>query len=270
MDLHPFDKTLALKRLDEGLWRGAPDPAYGNMVGPFGGATAAILLKSVLVDERRLADPIAMTVNFCGAIAHEPFVIETKLQRGGRTTQHWSIELKQGGAVSATASVVCGVRKAGWSHQQGRAPQIASPDAVPVMSTSRRPEWTRRYVMRVVEGGLGDYPRADGEIRNARTVAWLQDRPPRPLDFLSLAALSDAFFVRIMVARGTFQPMATVTLTTYFHIDGAELAKLGATPLIGEADAAVFQGGFADQSCALWSADGRLIANGVQASWYKD
>jgi acyl-CoA thioesterase len=270
MNLHPLDKALSLERLDEGVWRGAPDPAFANMAGPFGGTTAAILLNSVLLDERRLADPIALTVNFCAAIADEPFVIETKLQRGGRTTQHWSAELKQQGAVAATASVVCGMRKTVWTHQQSRPPAAPSPDGLPLSLTALRPEWTRRYTMRVVEGGLDDFPRSDGAIRNARSLVWLQDEPPRPLDFLSLTALSDAFFVRIMVARGTWQPMATVTMTTYFHLDGEELKAIGAAPLIGEADGAVFRGGFADQTCALWSADGRLVANGVQATWYKE
>ena len=86
-----------------------------------------------------------------------------------------------------------------------------------------------------------------------RTLAYIQDAPARPLDFVALAALSDAFFVRIMHARGTLQPMATVSLTTYFHVGAEELAAMGATPLIGEADAAIFHNGFADQTCALWT-----------------
>lgn len=270
MELHPFDKALALERLDDGLWRGAPDPAYGNMAGPFGGLTAALLLQAVLNDERKLADPIALTVNFCSAIAQEPFVIETKLQRGGRTTQHWSVELKQDGAVAATASVVCGSRKPVWSHQPARAPEIAAREQLTRSLFPGRPVWTRRYAFQFAEGGLDDYPRADGVIRSARSVALLQDDPPRPLDFAALAALSDAFFVRIMHARGTFQPMATVTLTTYFHLGGDELKALGAAPVIGQADAAVFSGGFADQTCSLWSEAGKLIANGVQATWYKE
>jgi len=270
METHPLDEALRLERLEEGLWRGAPARPYANMAGPFGGWTAAILLNAVMLDERRLADPIALTVNYCAAILAEPFVIEAKLQRGGRTTQHWSLELKQEGAVAATASVVCGVRKPVWSHAAARASEAPRWDALPRASMAERPEWTRRYYMRFAAGGLDDFPRADGEIRSARSLVWLQDFPARPLDFPALAALSDAFFVRIMVARGTWQPMATVTLTSYFHLGDEELRALGAAPLLGEADGAVFRGGFADQSCSLWSEDGRLVANGVQATWYKE
>ena len=269
-EAHPLDQATRLTRLDEGRYSGATHAAYANMAGPFGGATAATLLNAVLVDSRRLADPIALTVNFCGAIADGPFEIATKLQRGGRTTQHWSMELSQDGVVAATASAVCGARKPVWSHYPMKGPEAPPHDSVPEMPGDFRPEWVRRYAFRFFEGGLDNYPRQDGVIQSPRTLAYIQDTPARPLDFLSLAALSDAFFVRIMHARGTFQPMATVSLTTYFHAGAEELAAFGAVPLVGVADGAIFHNGFADQSCALWTPGSRLIANGVQITWYKE
>ena len=114
-DLHPLDAAIRLER-DGDKWRGATSPAYANMAGPFGGVTAAVLLNAVMIDERRLADPIAQTVNFCGAIADGPYEIETRLIRGGKNTQHWSVELSQNGAIAATSSVVCGVRRPTWTH----------------------------------------------------------------------------------------------------------------------------------------------------------
>ena len=107
---HPLDEAVRLVPLGEGWHAGATHPAYANMAGPFGGVTAAALLNAVIADPRRLADPIALTVNFCGPIADGEFEIETRLQRGGRTTQHWSMELRQKGAVLTTASAVCGTR----------------------------------------------------------------------------------------------------------------------------------------------------------------
>ena len=269
-ETHALDEATRLVPLGEGWWAGATHAAYANMAGPFGGVTAAALLNAVLVDSRRSADPIALTVNFCGPIADGEFEIETKLQRGGKTTQHWSMELKQKGVVCTTASAVCGARKPVWSHYPVNGPSAPPRDGLAEMSKAGRPEWTRRYSFRFVEGGLDNYPRDDGQILSPRTLAYIQDAPGRPLDFVSLAALSDAFFVRIMHARGTFQPMATVSLTSYFHAGADELAAIGAAPLIGEADAAIFHNGFADQNCALWTTDGRLIANGVQITWYKE
>jgi hypothetical protein len=267
---HPLDSATRLARLDEGRYAGATQGAYGNMAGPFGGVTAATLLNAVLMDSRRLSDPIALTVNFCGAIADGRFEVATKLQRGGRTTQHWSMELSQKGVVAATASAVCGARKPVWSHYPMKGPEAPPHNNLPEMTVDFHPEWVRRYAFRFFEGGLGKFPRDDGILQSPRTLAYIEDAPARPLDFLSLAALSDAFFVRIMHARGTFQPMATVSLTTYFHAGARELAALGPTPVIGVADGAIFHNGFADQSCALWTPGGRLIANGVQITWYKE
>jgi hypothetical protein len=269
-ELHALDRATRLERLGEGRYAGSTSPAYANMAGPFGGITAASLLNTVMLDERRSADPIALTVNFCGPIADGAYEIAATLQRGGRTTQHWSMELSQGGAVCATASAVCGARKPVWSHYPVAGPSAPPCGSLSEMGKGMRPDWTRRYSFRFVEGGLDNYPRRDGLIHSARTLAYIQDVPERPLDFLALAALSDAFFVRIMHARGTFQPMATVSLTTYFHVDAEELGAIGAAPLLGEADAAIFHNGFADQTCALWTTDGRLVANGVQITWYKE
>ncbi len=109
-DLHPLDQATRLER-DGNILRGATSPAYANMAGPFGGATAAALLNAVMIDERRLADPIALTVNFCGAIVDGGFEIEARLIRGGKNTQHWSVELSQNGAIAATASARSPLRK---------------------------------------------------------------------------------------------------------------------------------------------------------------
>jgi hypothetical protein len=117
-EVHALNQAARLESLAEGRYASATSPAYANMAGPFGGATAAVLINAVMLDARRLADPIA--------------------------------------------------------------------------------------------------------------------------------------------------------LTTYFHIDADELAAIGATALLGEADTAIFHNGFADQTCALWTPDGRLIANGVQITWYKE
>ncbi|MDE2362692.1 MAG: thioesterase family protein [Hyphomicrobiales bacterium] len=269
-EAHPFDRAIALTPDREGLWRGATSAAYANMAGPFGGIVAAQLLNAVMLDQRRLADPIALTVNFCGAISDGAFEISTRLVRGGKNTQHWSVELAQNGATAATASVVCGVRRPTWTHLPTPAPKAPHAKDVPVAQAGPRPGWTNRYDMRFVEGDLAPFPRADGVIRSARSLVWLQDNPARPLDFPALAALSDTFFVRIMHVRGTFQPMATVSMTTYFHVGGDELARIGAAPLLGDVDGDVFHDCFADQTCALWSADGRLVANGVQATWFKE
>ena len=66
MSTHPLDAALALQPDGEGRWHGHTHPAWGNMVGPFGGITAAQLLQAVCLDPRRLGEPLSLTVNFAG------------------------------------------------------------------------------------------------------------------------------------------------------------------------------------------------------------
>lgn len=268
--LHPLDETTALTLTGERRATGATSPHYANMAGPFGGATAATLLRAVLEDEACIGDPLALTVNFCAPIADGAFDLAWREVRAGKTTQHWAVELVQNGKVAASASIVCARRRETWTHRPGVMPTVPPADTVPPLDMQGRGGWLERYNFRFVEGApaWGEDPPA--EPRSARSVLWLDDLPARPLDFLSLAALSDAFFVRIIQVRGTRQPMGTVTLTTYFHASGDVLAANGSAPVLGVADAKIFHDNFADQDISLWTADGVLLATGVQVAWFKE
>ena len=118
---HPFDEAVALDALvasaDEHgrasarQFEGRPHPAYANMVGPFGGVTAAQALAAVLAHPERLGEPVALTVNFAAALADAPFRVEARPARTNRSTQHWTVTMTQTGAdgvdaVMLTASAV--------------------------------------------------------------------------------------------------------------------------------------------------------------------
>ena len=98
---------------------------------------------------------------------------------------------------------------------------------------------------------------------------WIKDNPPRPLDFLSLTAMADTFFGRIFLVRGVMAPIGTVSMTTYFHADAADLAGIGDAPLLGSADAKIFTKGFSDQTAELWSGDGQLLATSHQIVYFR-
>ena len=69
MNQHPFDIAIALRAEGEGAWQGQTSPAYANMIGPFGGVTAAQALNAVLQHPQRLGEPVAYTVNFAAPVA---------------------------------------------------------------------------------------------------------------------------------------------------------------------------------------------------------
>ncbi|MDB5892110.1 MAG: hypothetical protein JWP47_2941 [Polaromonas sp.] len=278
MPVHPFDEAMALTpagAAQPDTFQGASSPAYWNMVGPFGGTTAATAVQAIMRHPQRLGEPISLTVNYPGAMAQGKFSVTARPVRTNRSTQHWMVELLQPDTAGApsmvmTATAVTAVRRTTWSADELTMPTLDFSDATPrlMFSTS---EWTRRYDMRAASGMIPqvwDDREATGE-NASQTQLWLRDDPPRPLDFASLAAMSDAFYPRVWLRRATRVPAGTVTITTYFHATGEQLGQVGSGYLLGQARAQTFSNGFFDQTAQLWSAAGRLLATSNQLVYYK-
>ncbi len=270
--MHPLDMATSLVRRDENRLAGDTSDHYWNFSGPFGGYVAALIMRAVMVDPRRLGPPVAQTVNYCGAMSKGAFEIAISLDRGGKATQHWSVRLTQGDLVMATATIVCANRRETFAHTAVAMPAVPPPEAVPSPPAIGRLPWLAAYDFRFIEGGpaFGAKPLAEGELGKPQTKLWLSDTPPRPLDFVSLAALSDCFILRLIQMRRTMVPMSTVSMTTYFHATETEVAAHGSAPLLGIADAKRFNANFHDQSMELWGPGGQLLASGVQTVWYKE
>jgi len=266
---HPFDVATALEPIADDAWRGRTSDAYWNMVGPFGGVVAACLMRAAHDHPLRRGEPVALTVNFCAALAKGEFAVVARPARTNRSTQHWTMEMSQGdGGAVATATALFGARPATFAHRP-----VAPPPAPPFEETPRFPVsglgWTDRYDFRFVEGA----PDWNGDASvpaPARSVLWVGNRPIRPLDFVGLAALCDIFFGRIVHVRRRMLPFGTVSMTAFFHASAEDLAAQGDRPVLGRADARVFERGFHDQSAEIWSADGRLLATSHQAVYYRD
>ncbi len=270
MSPHSFDVAIALAPQGDGVWQGHTSPAYANMIGPFGGATAAQALQAVLQHPQRLGEPVAFTVNFAAALADGPFFVHARPARTNRSTQHWTIEIRQGGETMLTATVFTAVRRETWgSSSETAMPQVPRPGDLPAPDRRGRVEWINRYDMRFIEGGFpavwdgGDHP-------ESRTRVWVRDEPARPLDFASLTALSDIFFPRIWLRRATFVPIGTVSMTVYFHAGSEQLAASGTGYLLGQARAQNFFNGYFDQTAQLWSERGDLLVTTQQVVYYKE
>jgi acyl-CoA thioesterase len=216
----------------------------------------------------RLGDPISLTVNFAAALADGEFNIVARAARTNRSTQHWVIELSQAGETAVTATAVFAVRRESWSDTEARMPEVTSGTALARAPLEGRPQWTRQYDMRFVRGGMPD---AFDEVphHESLTQVWVRDEPPRPLDFISLAALCDTFFPRVFMRRRKWLPIGTVSLTTFFHADAALLLAQAARPLLGVARALNFRNGYFDQSAEMWSDNGQLLASSHQIVYYR-
>ena len=275
MTTHPFDHAVQLESAggdQPGSWIGVASPAYWNMVGPFGGTTAATALQAILRHPDLLGDPIALTVNYASALGAGPFSISARPVRTNRSTQHWTAELRQLDAsgkegVVTTATAVTAARRETWSADEMPMPAVRFETGLPrlMFATS---EWTRRYDMRAVRGMIPQ--QWDERESDSLTQVWVRDDPPRPLDFVSLAAMSDVFYPRIWLRRATRVPAGTVSITSYFHAGSAQLMQVGTGYLLAQAKAQTFRNGFFDQTAQLWSEGGRLLVTSNQMVYYKE
>jgi acyl-CoA thioesterase len=266
---HLFDDVTRIT-VSDSSWRGRTSEDYWSFVSPFGGATAATILRALMEHPQRAGDPLALTVNFCGPIAQGEFDIDLRLVRANRSSQHWSVEMTQGGTeVITLASAVFAERRPSWSHQPAEFPQASAFEQTRPYTTILVP-WARQYDFRFVEGAPpppGSSPLAvPGSVFSK---LWIGDRVPRKIDALSLAAMSDAFFGRVFYARGQITPVGTVSLTTYFHMDAESLAAEDTTHVLAVADAKVFHRSYGDQQGELWSPNGRLLATTTQITYFK-
>ncbi len=271
---HPLDQALVLAPLAPHRFSGQPHPAYANMVGPYGGITAAQMLQAVLQHPERLGEPVALTVNYAAALLDRPFEIEARPARTNRSTQHWTLLLRQPDedgtdATVITATALTAVRRSTWSASDVALPtDLARPQDVAPSGRPPQVRWPGRYDMRLITGHMP--VTWDGSEADSLTRLWVRDEPPRALDFASLTALADVFYPRVWRRRALRTPAGTVSMTVYYHAGGAELAATGAGYLLAQARSQAFFNGFFDQSAELWNEAGHLLATTHQIVYFKE
>lgn len=270
---HPLDNALALKTLAPGQYQGHTSPDYWNMVGPFGGVTAATALQAVLQHPDVLGEPLSLTVNFAAAPKAGAFTVQADPVRTNRSTQHWNIGFFQPDAdgrpvLTTSATAVTAVRRDTWSLGDMPMPEVPQSASVARFAPVQGVAWLRHYELRPVVGHMPEH--WDGQGDSSLSQLWLRDDPVRTLDFLSLTALADMFFPRVWLRRAVFVPAGTVSVTVYFHASGAELAATGQGYVLGQARGQEFRNGFFDQSAQLWNEAGAMLATSHQIVYFKE
>lgn len=262
---HVFDDALSLENLGDGHYRGHTSKPYNNMVGPFGGVTAATLIRAVELHPARLGDPVSLTVNFAGPVAEGAFEISARAVRTNRSNQHWYLELSQDGTVATTATAVFGTRRETWDSLESSPPSVPAHSDVESVDFPEFIAWANNYDMRFTAGALTETEAADSVA-----TLWVRDSPPRPLDFTSLTSMSDIFYPRVFQRRGKYVAAGTISLTVHYFATADDLAAQSDDFVLATAHARRFHKGYFDQTAELWSTTGTLLATGHQVVYYKD
>jgi acyl-coenzyme A thioesterase PaaI-like protein len=142
---HAFDDAVALEQQADGTFAGHTSPAYANMVGPFGGISAAQVMNAVLLHPQRLGEPVALTINYAAALADGPFVVDARPARTNRSTQHWVISVQQNGEIVLTATAFTALRRDTWSLDEQTLPDVPRPVDVPQATGGIPMAWVQNY-----------------------------------------------------------------------------------------------------------------------------
>ena len=264
---HPFDHAIHLDTVDANVRRGRTRPKWANMVGPFGGITAAAIVRAIETHPERIGSPLALTINFAAPIADGDFDITLQVARTNRTNQHWLVELSQDDGVKTTATALFGMRRDTWADTEAHPPSAPAPEQLTPTGLGAPIVWAALYDMRFVEGAV---PGTDGRPSpTSTTTLWVRDSAQRRVDYPALAALCDIFYPRVFLRRGGFIPSGTISLTSYFHADQEQLNALGGDYVLATAHANSFSRGYFDQSAQLWTRDGALLATTHQIVYFK-
>jgi acyl-CoA thioesterase len=264
---HSFDAAISLTDNGIGHYTGQTAPAYANMVGPFGGLTAAAILRAIERHPERIGEPVALTVNYLAPISDGSFDIAVRAVRTNRTNQHWTAEVIQEHGPTTTATAVFGVRRNAWSDTEVTMPAAPDPESLPPAILPEGVRWMGNYEMHYV---TGEIPTGQDHSASSTTTLWVRQRQARALDFPALSAISDVFYPRVFLRLGRMLPAGTISMTTYFHVDGAELARQGSDYVLASAHAQRFARGYFDQTAQIWGRDATLLATGHQIVYYKD
>ncbi len=267
---HPLDQALLLERVSEHTYQGSFPDSYANFIGPYGGIIAAKLLQAILDHPERQGDPLAVTINYASAVADGVFDVSARPTCTKRSSQHWQLELRQNGAIPITGSAVFAHRRDTWSDQERLRPTVAPPSDFETLRFDGMPRWVYNYDMRIIKGNMAFADKLPQAREDSESLLWVRDHPGRALDFSSLMAISDVFFPRVFVRRPAFVPVGTMSLTTYFHATGCELAAQGDHFLLARAKGNRFNNGYFDQSGELWGENGALLATTHQVVYYKE
>jgi hypothetical protein len=269
--MHQFDESLQLQPASGETHAGATvflartSDRYKNAIGPFGGWTVALLLKSVLRMPDVRGEPLALDAMLMGAIADGDLEVRVYPVRQNRSVGFWRTEAWQAGRICAHAQVTLSTARKSIVLQDAQFPDVPAADTVRVYDNPRKTvPWIDQYIFKPVRGML--FSRA--ESMDARL--WIRDAEPRALDALSLTAICDTSFPPTWIRLAEQTPISTVAFSVYYRAGEADLAEADSGFTLLDSKTSVAQNGYVDQFTSVWSASGRLLAHTQQMLWFAD
>ena len=270
----PFDRDTAVRALTREGDRAsfAAEVAHGWRAGrgPHGGYLAAMILRALtLALEDPGRSPRSLTIHFLKAPQEGPVLIETTIERAGRSLSTLSARMSQEGATMALALSAFSVPWTGPEITEVAMPEVAPPsperDPGTLFPLDQGPAFARYITLQPRFGGM---PFAD-PTQEMDTGGWLGLVEPRPLDALALAFFTDALIPTPFLRLPGPAPAPTIDLTIHFRTALPRAGRDGTPPdphelVLARTRSQLIHEGFFEEDALIWDGDGVLLAQSRQ------
>ncbi len=259
--IHPFDRDIALTRLDRLRFRAMLSPAWAIHHTPHGGYLMALAAGAMLQASGRRATPI-ITANFASRCS--PKEVEIRLEELPRSNrfERFQARLIQGGEerirVSGTFSDADADRE---TRCETGPPVLAAPGAcveMPAMPGYTLFEQVSVLLDPACAGWLNGRLAETSEHRG-----WFGFRSPRPFDIPAVLLAADAFPPPVFASQGAVAWVPTLEMSVSIRRlpAGRRLACVFRTRFI--------QNGLLEEDGELWDESGELVAVSRQIAQFR-
>ena len=206
----------------------------------------------------------SVSMQLCGPAVIGLAEVMVEPVRIGTGMSTWSVRVTDSeSSVIATGTVITGAprRSSGltsstpWSPLEAPAAPPAA-DVPTVPTPAPFPPFTQHFDYRVASG----FPLQGSP---AETLGWIGYRDSPSWSAASLIALADAWYTATLVHLRELTSISTVEFTASLLIDPADLDP--GTPLLHHGIVSSFREGYASEQRRLWTPDGRLAVDNLQA-----
>jgi len=238
--------------------------------GPHGGYLSAIILRALTraVDDPGRS-PRSLTIHFLKAPEEGSVLIDTTVERKGRSLSSLSARMSQDGATMALALAAFSVAWQGPELSELAMPEVTPPDPGREPGTliplEHGPSFARYITLQPRFGGM---PFTDPD-QPMETGGWLGLAEPRPLDALALAFFTDALIPTPFLRLPEPAPAPTIDLTIHFRTALPRPGRDGAAAdthelVLARTHSYLIHEGFFEEDAFIWSQDGVLLAQSRQ------
>jgi acyl-CoA thioesterase len=257
-----FEEQTAVEETTPGRYAASVHPGWWVVKGPHGGYLAAIVLRAMIATiDDPARPPRSFTTHFANAPEEGPVEIETSVEREGRSLTTISARMTQGGRLVALSLAAFSSPRPGFDFDDAPMPAAGAPgEGFPVpISGENIPPFLGNFDMRWLFGGA-PFSGADEAV----VGGWLRILDAGVADAPAIACLLDAWAPAIFPRADRPVVCPTIDLTVHFRTAFPVSGAAAGDYHLGRFTSTMARDGFFEEDGALWTADGKLVAQARQ------